>query len=57
MLLLKHRHNQIKEKDIDKIAPSIPSNFGINLLYSPGPRIDFIIEYKVPKFSKKAVNE
>ena len=44
-------------KEIDKIAPSIPSNFGINWLYSPGPNINFNMENNVPKFSKKAVNE
>ena len=39
------------------MAPIMPSNLGIDLLYSPGPNKDFNIEYSVPKFSKKAVNE
>ena len=38
----------IIENEIAIVAPTIPSNFGIYILYSPSPNIDFRIEYKVP---------
>ena len=46
-----------KEKDIEIMAPNIPSNLGIYLLKLPSPNIFFSIVKAVPKFSKNAVKE